>query len=155
MKSILISLLLVGASALAAQAETFTFTSVGTTQNAINAPVLGDKPVMAVFIETKATITYASGKAATNLGHCASWSTTPGSTFEIDGACVDTESNGDQDSIVYGCDYADKERTKADCWGYLTGMSGGLAGKSGTISWHQSISPDGKGAANGVGQWNN
>ena len=156
MNAILVALIALGATASAASAETFTFTSTSTTQNAVVAPVAGsDKPVQAAFITGASKATYASGKPTTNPCPCANWSSTPGSIFDSYGACTYTEPGGDTASIVAGCSYTNKERTEADCWGGLNGLGGPHKGKTGSMSWHNKTSADGKtGAAVGTGQWN-
>jgi hypothetical protein len=148
--------MLLGASGVAAQAETFTFTGTGGAPTAqITAPFIGGpKPVQAVFGPSTSQAIYASGAKTTSTSNCASWTTPPGQTFEVNGACLYTESNGDKTSIVFGCDFANKEQTASNCWGYLSGMAGARLNKTGTMSWHQALAADGKSSTfSGVGQW--
>jgi hypothetical protein len=154
MKIIFASLLLIGVSTVAANAETFTFTSTSHTVNVIAAPVAGGSTVGATFGTGKSATVYASGKKTSTTNECASWSTPPGSQFQVSGICVYTEGKDDKASLAFTCANG-KSNTSGDCWGSLTGMAGRYTGKTGTISWHQS-SPDGgkSGMAAGTGMWN-
>lgn len=158
MKTLVIaSLLAAGCAGLAASpasAESFTFTGTSTLEHMIVAPVTGGKPVVSSFVKVDTHVTYASGRAADNTAQCSQWTTPPGSTFETNGNCVFKEA-GNEASIIYGCD-ANKDQTQSNCWGYMSGMAGGWTGKTGTISWHGSVTGDGKsGKSEGTGQWNN
>ena len=155
MKILLVSVLMVGVSALAAQAESFTFTSTSTLLNSAAFAAPGETPVLAAFVDSKSKTTYAGGKVETNDASCASWSAPPASIFQTNGVCNFTTAGGEKASILFGCNPRSKDQTESDCWGGLLGVTGARAGKSGTISWHQKLNADGKGgAANGVGQWN-
>lgn len=155
MRTLLLSILLLGASAVTANAESFTFTSTSTGSNQIVAPITGGKPVTSGSLAGTSQVTYASGKKTTNTFNCNNWSTPPGSLFQGNGACLFSEPGGNQASIVSGCDFTNKDQSESDCWGALTGMAGAWANKTGTISWHAKTSADGKtGTASGTGQWN-
>ena len=88
MKTLILSALLLGGSAVAAQAETFTFTSTSTTTGAIVAPISDQKPVTAGWLTSSGQTVYASGKTETSTGDCDQWSTPPGSTFQGNGVCA-------------------------------------------------------------------
>ncbi|MGH7735427.1 MAG: hypothetical protein ACREOE_17475 [Gemmatimonadales bacterium] len=156
MKTLFVAALLLAASSVAANAETFTFTSDNTVSNQVVAPVAGgDKPVAAAFFSGSSHVVYSSGRAATNAFRCANWSAAPGGVFDADAACTFEEPGGDSASIVAGCSFTNKDRTESDCWGAMDGLGGAWKGKTGTISWHAKNSADGtSGAANGTGQWN-
>ena len=155
MRALILSILLAGGAAASVHAESFTFTSTSTVANMVVAENPGGPPVVAVFVTGPSQTTYASGKKGTNTFSCASWSATPGSIFKVYGACTFVDQNGDKASIISGCDYANKDQTEQDCWGGLTGLSGSVAGKTGTMSWHSVNNKDGKtGGASGTGQWN-
>ncbi|HEY2662237.1 MAG TPA: hypothetical protein VGI79_21150 [Caulobacteraceae bacterium] len=155
MKTLLLSILLLGASAATANAETFTFTSSAQTTNLLVVPVAGGNPVISQFSTGTSATTYASGKKSTTTNNCAGWSAAPGSPFTATGICIFTEANGDKASIQWSCIATNKEQTAANCWGGLTGMAGARENKTGTITWHQWPNADGKtGAASGAGLWN-
>lgn len=155
MKAVILALLLASASTLAANAESFTFTSTSTVQNAVVALGSDGKPVTAVFIAGQSKAAYASGKATTNSFTCANWSATPGSIFDSYGACTFSEPGGDNASMIVGCDYSNKDQTEGDCWAALNGLDGPHKGKTGTMSWHNKNNMAAKtGTAAGTGQWN-
>jgi hypothetical protein len=146
--------LLLGLSATAAQAETFTFTSSFTSVSQIAVPVAGSK---SMFLATRnlSTLTYASGKKTTLSGTCAGWSAPSGSTSAVTGICTFSEDAASEATASISCNWTDAKQTQADCWGQMTGMSGHWQGKTGTISWHQIIGSDGKGGtSSGVGMRN-
>ena len=154
MKTLILSALLLGGSAFAAQAESFTFTSKSTTTNSIIAPLPDTKPVVAGWLTTSGQTVYASGKTEASTGDCDQWTTPPGSTFQGNGVCALTTSAGDKYTIVFGCDFANKEMTEGACWGGLNGISGAHAKKLGVLSWTFKTNADGKtGGATGTGQW--
>ncbi len=155
MKTLVLSIILAGVSVGTASAETFTFTSKSTVANQIVAPTTGGPPVAAVFISGTSETIFASGKKGSNIFNCAQWSSTPGFVFMTVGACTFVDQNGDKASIISGCDFTNKDQSQQNCWGGLTGLTGAVAGKSGTISWHATNNADGKsGSSAGVGQWN-
>jgi hypothetical protein len=144
-----------GAGVCAANAQSFTFQSTATVQNAVAAPVKGGKPVQAVFIAGKSQTNWLGGKTSTNTFQCASWSSTPGSLFDSYTACTYADTNGDSASIIAGCDFTNDARTESDCWGGINGLEGPHKGKSGTMAWHGKNGSDGKtGLSAGTGQWN-
>ena len=90
MKTLFVAALLLGASGVAANAETFTFHSTGTAVNQVVAQTPGGgKPVAAVFLAGKITNTWASGQTSKN--DCANWTSTPGSIFDTYLACTFTD----------------------------------------------------------------
>jgi hypothetical protein len=155
MKSLVLALLLTGAAAVTANAESFTATSNSTMTSSNSFPSPDGKPVLELNLAFTGQTLMASGKALTNKGTCAEWSTPPGSIFQTNGVCNYTDSGGDTAAILMGCDFSNKDMTEGDCWGGLQGSAGPHAGKSGTISWHFKTAADGKtGTSQNVGQWN-
>ena len=155
MKTLLISLVLVGATAFAAHAETFTGSATSTITSSNVFAASAGKPVVENNINFAGQTIWASGKTTANKGTCANWTTPPGSIFDANGVCNYTDANGDAASILIGCDFAGKDMSQGNCWGGLLGTAGPHAGKSGTISWHFRAAADGKsGESKSVGQWN-
>jgi hypothetical protein len=154
MKIIVASTLLLCASVVAANAESFTFKS---TTHTVNSIIVSDgmaAPLGAVFGEGLGVTTEASGKTSNSTSSCASWTTPPGGLFTLSGVCTFSDNAKDQASIAFSCQ-TDMKTNVGDCWGGLRGISGRYQGKTGTISWHQQGGPDGKtGTAVGVGMWN-
>lgn len=152
MKLIFASAVLLCASITAAQAESFTFEATATITNAVML-TSGPAPYGATMSKGTSQVTYASGKKATNNFTCAAWTTPPGVTNQ-NGACLFSESAEDTASIASAC-AVDAKTNMADCWGQLRGISGRYKGKTGTISWHGTISADQKtGKSVGTGMWN-
>jgi hypothetical protein len=150
-------LLIAGAALLAttavASAEAFTFTSKGTMTNQVGAPGPGGRPVGASFATVESETTWASGKKSTSKGNCASWSAPPGGGITNNGACMLSGPDGDFSS-AFACASLNDKNTLANCWGTVTGTSGSLKGKSGTVSWRVTQSADGKSTTSiGSGQW--
>jgi hypothetical protein len=154
MKPIILAALLLGGSALAANAESFTFTGSGTTINAMSVTAPDGSAVVAAFNSGKAQLTYASGKTVTSTSTCEQHSTPPPvGVFQQMGECNLTDPTGNS-SILFGCNPS-KDKAAANCVGGLWGTAGAYAGKSGTLSWHATSSADGKSATfTGTGQWN-
>ena len=154
MKTMILAALFMGGSALAAHAESFTFTGAGTATNTISVTAPDGSPVAAAFNSGKAQLTYASGKTVTSTSTCEQHSASPPvGIFRQLGECNITDPTGNS-SILYGCNPT-KDMAAANCVGGLWGTSGAYAGKSGTITWHSTVSADGKTATfTGTGQWN-
>jgi hypothetical protein len=139
MKKTLIGSALVFCAAGAVGAETFTVTSNTRTTNSINIDTGATTTAGAAFNEFDSQGVYASGQKTTSKGECAAWSTVPGSQMTTEGVCTYTEGASDKASIEFGCVDDIKAST----------------GKTGTISWRQTLSSDGKTSkAVGVGMWN-
>jgi hypothetical protein len=154
MKLVFTTAFLLCAVASAANAETFTFKSTSQNLNSINVATGATTFVGAGFSENESQGVYASGQKTNTKGTCAGWSAPVGSQFTNEGACTYTEGASDKASIVFSC-VSDAKTGASDCWGALRGISGRHMGKTGTISWHQTNSADGKtGAAAGTGMWN-
>ena len=137
-----------------AAADTFTFESTSTTSKMINVATGASTAAFANFIEGQSQVKYASGKTTTTKNECAAWSTPPGDQFTTSGVCKFSEGANNEATITYTC-LADMKTGVGDCWGGLRGVSGSRAGKFGTISWHQTQSPDSAtGVAVGTGMWN-
>jgi hypothetical protein len=154
MKTMILVALLMGGSALAAHAESFTFTGSGTGTNAVSVTAPDGAVVTAGFNSGKAQLTYASGKTVTSTSTCEQHSASPPvGIFQQLGECNLSDPNGNS-SVLYGCNPT-KDKAAENCVGGLWGTSGAYAGKSGTLSWHGTVSPDGKTSMfNGTGQWN-
>lgn len=154
MKLIVATALLLCGSAFAANAETFTFHS---TSHVVNSVMVTDDTmgqIGAVFNEGQAEGIYSTGEKLGSNSSCVAWTPQPGGPFTQQGACTYTETNGDKASIAFSC-ASDMKTGVGDCWGALHGISGRHAGKTGTISWHQTLDTDGKtGMAVGIGMWN-
>jgi hypothetical protein len=154
MKHLILAAILAGGTALAAHAETFTFTGTSTLSNALSVTPAGGKPVEAAFNTGKGQTIMASGKKLDTTNTCAAWSAMPGGIFDELGMCTFTDATG-AGSILFGCNLNNKDMT-GDCWGGLWGTGGAYTGKRGSISWHNTLAADGKtGASAGTGQWNN
>jgi hypothetical protein len=139
---------------LAASAETFTFTSRTEIVNRIVAPVAGAKTIVAQFSTGEIDATYPSRRAKSQV-RCATWPAPPGGMFTANGACVASEEDGAQFTVVVACRAVDEKSTVSDCFGQLTGTAGVYEGKTGTVSWRSTVSGDAKvSTAAGNGQWN-
>ena len=137
----------------AAGAETFTMAGTGRVTDQVMVPGGGAAPIGALVATSTTKVTMASGKALAGKGHCASWTTDPGSLFTVQGACAGTDDSGTY-SVVYSCQ-TDAKANADDCWGRLTGVGGAYAGKTGTMSWRLMRNADGQTSAfTGAGVWN-
>jgi hypothetical protein len=150
MKRIVLAALMLGVSAMAAHAESFTFTSAG---QSAGPPVMGTgadgKPTATSHLTATTDITYASGAKSTAQTKCVS----TGGSAGISGQCDFSEPSGDAASIAFTCTGA-ADGSQADCKGAMSGTAGARQGKTGTIMWHQTGTPDGKSSAAGSGAWN-
>ena len=154
MKILLASTLLLAGSAIAAHAQSFTFTSSTHTTNSL---MISDGGTMqgAVFGEGMGEATYSNGAKTESHSTCASWTPAPGGPFSVTGVCTYTEKGDDKASIAFSCINDANKKNESDCWGGLRGISGRYAGKTGTISWHQKADAGDKGGtAMGTGMWN-
>jgi hypothetical protein len=146
--------ILMFAAAGAASAETFSFKSTSKTVNSIQIATGASSSMGAGFSEGSSQATYGSGLKATNTFNCAVWSALAGSRFTDEGVCAFTEGTEDKATIEFSC-VSDQKAGAGDCWGALRGVAGRFTGKTGTISWHQTNSADGKTASSiGAGLWN-
>jgi hypothetical protein len=136
MKTFLLAMLLASASAVAAHAESFTFTATNTASNQVGGPMADGTPVAAGFSTGASHTTWASGQKSTTTSTCAVWTNAPGAQFPTSGVCDYSESTGDKVRLAFSCQSTNKEQTQSNCWGALSGMAGPHAGKAGTISFH-------------------
>jgi hypothetical protein len=154
MKTIFLAALLVGGSALAVQAESFTFKAVGSMQNSVM--VTGDdgKPIGGVFLSGTADADMASGKKLRQAYSCEEHTALPGGIFTYLGVCTVSDDTG-KFYELFGCNDANKAMTEADCWAGATGTDGAYKGKHGRATWHSKPGADGKtGESLGQGAWN-
>ena len=143
-----------GLVASAASAESFTFKSTSHVANSVVVDTGTPPGIADIFNTGEATIVYDTGNKEANTSSCASWTVPPGTAFSSNGICTFATKKGDQGTIIFGC-RDDNANHTSDCWGGLRGTAGRFTGKTGTISWHQSLDADGKtGMATGVGMWN-
>jgi len=153
LKIIVAAAALLCASAIVAHADTFTISGTGQIQNQVTATGTDGKPIGALYGTSTGQQTYASGMRTPLKGQCVQWSAAPGTGFTTDGICMGSDSMGTY-SLVFGC-LGDAKGAVADCWGGLQGTGGGYANKTGTESWHSTLSADQKTISfNGVGMWN-
>lgn len=137
----------------AAHAESFTFKSKS---HAIDAVSIGSgqNQIVDVISKSDATITYENGTKEENATTCANWTIPPGTPFTSNGICTFVTKSGGKGTIEFGC-RDDAKTNTSDCWGALRGDSGRFKGKTGTISWHQSLDATGmNGNDVGTGMWN-
>lgn len=152
MKTFILAALLLGGSALAVHAETFTFNGTGTPTNQLTVPGPNGTTRTAGFNVSKGVTTLASGKALPTDSTCAAWPSGPGDLFQSHGMCTFSDSTG-AGYIRFGCNPA-KEAMEENCVGGIWGTSGAYAGRSGSMAWHGKSSTDGKTATfAGAGQW--
>jgi hypothetical protein len=130
-----------------AQADSFTFVSRNDILNRVVAPVAGSKTIVV-------TATYPNRKVVSK-SQCATWPAPPGGLFTTSGACVATDADGIQYTVVVSCRAVEGSVTVGDCFGQLTGTAGAYRGRTGTVSWRSTQSADGKvSTATGTGMWN-
>ncbi|HEY5288612.1 MAG TPA: hypothetical protein VIJ59_01135 [Caulobacteraceae bacterium] len=152
MKTIVLAALLLGGSAVAAHAESFTFKGTSTSANGVAAARPDGKLMTAGFSNGTGQTTMASGKVLATTSSCAGWSSQPADIFAQHGICTFSDATG-AGTILFGCNPI-KDPAEADCVGRLGGTGGAYAGRTGTITWHAKNSPDGKtGAVWGEGHW--
>jgi hypothetical protein len=136
-----------------ANAQSFTFKSKSHATDAVSVNS-GQTVITDVISKSDATITYETGEKEANATTCANWTSPPGTPFTSSGICTFVTKSGGKGTIVFGCqDYA--KTNISDCWGALRGTAGRFKGKTGTISWHQTVEADGMtGNDMGTGMWN-
>ena len=102
------------------------------------------------FLTGSQTVTAAGGKMVTESYTCIGTTQPPrDSVFMFNSICDATGPNGDY-SVVWGCNFLNRERTNLSCVGGLVGKTGSYASRRGTVTYH---GVDGKGS--GTGQWIN
>jgi hypothetical protein len=74
---------------------------------------------------------------------CIVFSAPPASGQTIQGVCAAAETDGGRYSLLFNC-LADEKSSQSDCWGRIAYSSGKKQGRTGTISWHDSLNADGK-----------
>lgn len=130
-------------------AEKFTYESTGEVTGQVGIPGPGDAIIGGTSQSGTTNMVWASGKKESNGYSCISMTRPPSELFAVQGICNAKNKAGDEYGVLFGCNYTNAERTESNCVGGLTGMSGALAGKNGSISWHGSVA-----GASGTGQWN-
>jgi hypothetical protein len=154
MKTIILAALLVGGSALAAQAETFTFSGTTTSVNSVSVTSPRGTRTGGGYSESRGTVTYAGGKTVESAARCVGWSGPPGDIFSH-GVCNLTDSAG-TNSVGFRCLPDAKMTNEQSCVGGIWGTGGAYANRTGTLTWHSKDAADGKTSAyNGVGQYDN
>lgn len=137
-----------------ARAESFNFVSRNEIVNRIVAPVAGSKTIVAQFSTGEIEATYPSRKILSK-SNCATWPAPPGGLFTASGACVVTDADTSQYTVVVSCRAVDEKNTLSDCFGQLTGIGGVYQAKTGTVSWRTTLSSDAKSTVSiGTGLWN-
>lgn len=133
-----------------ALAETFTFNSTSEPGGTITLE-LPEGLVTAGSVSGSSTSNFSSGETQSSKFTCHSMTEAPSATFDMTGLCevIDDGVAGNNYKILFGCNYANEERTASSCWGGLFGTGGRFDGKSGTVSWSSK-----DGASSGTGQWN-
>ncbi len=154
MKIIFTAATLLCASAITAQADSFTFSGTGQITDQVMVPVAGSTaPVGGAHGTSTFTAMFSSGRSLKAKAECAQWTAQPGSMFSGEGACSDTDSDGTW-STAFSC-AGDLKSGSGDCWGRLTGITGKYVNKVGTVVWHSTSSNDGKDLSfSGTGMWN-
>ena len=130
-------------------AEKFTFKSTGEATGQVGVPAADGTVIGGSSLSGTTNIVWASGKKESNSYTCINMSRPPSELFAAQGICNSKNAAGDEYGILFGCNFTNKERTESNCVGGMIGMTGALAGKNGSISWHGT--PDG---SSGTGQWN-
>jgi hypothetical protein len=154
MRKFLVAVALVCALPTTAQADSFTFVSRNDILNRVVAPVAGSKTIVAQFSTGEITATYPNRKVVSK-SQCATWPAPPGGLFTTSGACVATDADGSQYTVVVSCRAVEGSAAIGDCFGQLTGTAGAYRGRTGTVSWRSTQSADGKtSTATGTGMWN-
>lgn len=133
MKKVLLATAILCASAMAAHAESFTFTATNKTTSSIVVPMPGSVAA-ASTADGEATTTFASGKTDKSTSKCAIQTRPPGDQFAATGVCNATSDRGNF-GITFACQNADQAKFTSMCWGVLVGLSGDYKGKSGALSW--------------------
>jgi hypothetical protein len=153
MKTLILAALLVGGSALAVQAESFTFRAVGTAPNSVMVTGEDGKPIGGVFLTGSADTDMASGKKLRQAYTCEEHTALPGGIFSYLGVCKVSDETGAFYEL-FGCNDANKAMTESDCWAGATGTDGAYKGRHAHLSWHAKASADGKsGETLGQGAW--
>lgn len=130
-------------------AEKFTFEASGEVTGQVGVPAPDGTVIGGSSLSGTTNIVWASGNKESNDYTCMSMSRPPSELFAIQGICNAKNAAGDEFGTLFGCNYTNEERTESNCVGGMTGMTGALAGKNGTMSWHGT--PEG---SSGSGQWN-
>lgn len=149
-----VSAVLACAISAAAQAESFSFESRNDVVNRIVAPVAGSKTIVAQFSNGEISASYPARRVLSK-SQCATWPAPPGGMFTTNGACVATDADGSQFTVVVACRVVEGNASVNDCFGQLTGLGGVYQNRTGTVSWRSTASADAKSSsAAGNGMWN-
>lgn len=133
----------------------FTLSGELQAQSRIGGPVTGGDVVAATVSRGSLTVQDGAGKATVFAVNCASWSAQPESSFESLGVC-NAQSSAGEFVLSFSCAAAGTSPLLMDCWGRLSGISGGLQTRTGIASWHHASSRDGKVTVmSGTGSWTN
>lgn len=143
MKTLAFVMALAIAPCAANAAENFTFKTTGTAIDSVRVPAEGANFQGVQVTNSRAEVTYASGRRDSVTAKCATWRNPPGAQFPQSGICV--SENYDQN---FSCQPR-PEKTGANCWGLLTGTKGEWKGRTGVVSYTNG--PEG---LEGSGRWN-
>lgn len=130
-------LALVGAET--ASAQTFTTKATAKVDTSVLVPHSSGMPQGAYFMTGTWMIDWSAGKTATYASQCTESIAPPGMpVWNGFGACVLTDkANGDVITITASCTLS--KPTEGNCFGYLKSDTGTFKGRSGTISWHDTL----------------
>lgn len=136
----------------AAQAESFTFTSTSKTIDGVflPGPTAESRPMGGSIFSSSSKTMFSDGKAVSSQGKCSSWMLPSGSRFGIDGVCQFTDGTAPLYSVSYTCELPTQASPSIDCWGKLIGTGGAWKGRTGTAAWRSNQD----GSNQGAGQWN-
>jgi hypothetical protein len=151
----LLAAALAAACALPAYAETFSLTGTST-RGATVAGVAPDGTQVVSLMSTGVADLVTDGtKKSKTTTTCSTWTAEPGSVFATRAVCNGKDADGAENSVVLGCINTNAAKTESTCWGPMTGVSGRLAKKTGSITFHVKQSADGKTSTIvGAGFWN-
>lgn len=150
MKITLISLSTLGLifAASTAQAQNFTYDSVGNAPTVVGGPDMRGAPVVGIYWTGTSAVTWADGKKTSDKYTCVS-TTQPMTDKIFDSHVICDAGNADGTySAVFGCQFTSKDMQSTACVGGLTGRTGKYAGMGGTITFAGR-----GGSGSGTGSW--
>ena len=136
----------------AAQAESFTFTSTSKMLEEVYlpGPTADSRPMGGSVFSSFSKTVASDGKAYNTQGKCSSWVLPAGSQFGINGVCRFADGAAPLYELAYTCELPTKTSPSIDCWGKLIGSGGAWKGRTGTAAWRSNQD----GSNQGSGQWN-
>jgi hypothetical protein len=152
MKKLLLASALLCAASVAAQAEEFTFSGATKLSSRVMVP-LPQSPAVGSMSTGETTTIYASGRKVKVTSKCSQQTRAPNDQFDLTGVC-EAESDDGKFGLTFACNNVSIEQRTAMCWGILTGLTGSLKGKTGSVSWTGVANEDQSGTtAEGGGSW--